>query len=133
MRFDPYLIFDGNCREAFDFYHRAIGGTITTMMTYGESPEPNLRGIGMDDRILHATLDLGGSELLGYDIRPDAYRPTQGFRITLQVASLEEGQRVFAPLAEGGTIKIPLAATFWSKAYGELTDCFGISWMINAA
>jgi PhnB protein len=133
MRFDPYLTFDGNCREAFAFYQCAIGGTITTMMTYGESPAPDVAGPGMADRILHATLDIGGSELLGYDAPTDAFKPPQGFRITLQADTVQEAERIFAGLGAGGTIVIPLAAAFWTKAYGEIIDRFGIHWMVNCA
>ncbi len=133
MRFDPYLIFDGNCREAFDFYHEAIGGTITTMMTYGESPAPDVGGPGMADKILHATLDLGQSELLGYDAPPGRYKPPQGFRITLQLDTTAQAERIFAALSEGGTVSVPLGKAFWTQAYGELIDRFGIHWMVNCA
>lgn len=131
MRFDPYLYFDGNCREAFEFYSRATGGTISTMMTYGESPAAEMGGAAMADKIIHATLAIDGSELLGSDAMPGYYRPPQGFSVTLQIDTPERTDEIFAALSDGGKVTMPLQQTFWTRRFGQLTDRFGIGWMLN--
>jgi PhnB protein len=131
MRFDPYLYFDGNCREAFEFYQRATGGTFATMKTYRESPAAQFGGEAMADKIFHATLEIDGNALLGTDAMPGHYRPPQGFAVALQADTPEMAERVFAALSDGAEIIMPLQETFWTRRYGQLIDRFGISWMLN--
>jgi PhnB protein len=131
MRFDPYLYFDGACREAFEFYQRATGGTLTTMMTYGESPMAAAVGAATADKIIHATLMIDGSALLGSDAMPGRYRPPQGFAVTMQADTPEAAERIFAGLSDGAEIVMPLQETFWTRRFGQLTDRFGIGWMLN--
>lgn len=130
MKLQPYLHFDGDCREAFTFYREVLGGELTTMLTYGEGP-PELAGPEWSDRILHATLLVGGQELLGSDAMPGRHRPPAGFDVTIADVDVDEGQRIFAALAEGGAVTMPMQETFWTNGFGMLTDRFGIGWMIN--
>jgi PhnB protein len=130
MRISIHLWFDGQCEAAFRFYHRLLGGEITTMMKYGDSPladtvEPRWR-----DRILHATLRLGEQELLGADVMPKDYARPQGFYALLSLPGLAEAKRVFDALADGGSIHMPLQKTFWSEGFGVVTDRFDVPWEI---
>lgn len=130
VRIAIHLWFDGQCEAAFGFYHRLLGGELTTMMKYGDSPlagtvEPRWR-----DRILHATLRLGDQELLGADVMPKDYARPQGFYALLSLRGLAEAQRVFDALADGGKIGMPLQKTFWSEGFGVVTDRFGVPWEI---
>jgi PhnB protein len=132
-RINPHLSFDGRCREAFVAYQHILGGSLATMLTYGESPlaatvDPRWHG-----RILHATLDLDGAELTGADVLPQDYRPPQGFSVLLGFSGVERGARVFAALAEGGEVHMPFQPTFWSPGFGVLVDRFGTPWEINCA
>lgn len=133
MKISPHLCFDGQCEEAFTTYREILGGTIGTMMRYGDSPmardvSPDLHG-----RIVHASLVTDNVELAGVDMLPDAYKKPQGFFVILSVADVAEAKRIFDALAAGGDIQMPFAATFWSQGFGVLADRFGIPWEINCA
>ena len=133
MQISIHLHFDGQCEVAFRFYQRLLGGEITTMMKYGDSPladtvEPRWR-----DRILHATLKLGDQELLGADVMPKDYARPQGFSVLLSLGGLAEAKRVFDALADGGRIHMPFQKTFWSEGFGVVTDRFGAPWEIASS
>jgi PhnB protein len=130
MKLQPYLHFAGDCREAFSFYQEVLGGDLRTMVTYADGP-PGLAGPEWADKILHATLLIDEQELLGSDAEPERYQPPAGFDVTIAQVDVGEGKRIFAALAEGGAVTMPLQETFWTKGFGMLTDRFGIRWMIN--
>lgn len=130
MRISIHLWFDGQCEVAFGCYHRLLGGQITTMLRYGDSPLADTVEPRWHDRILHATLRLGDQELLGADVMPEVYARPRGFSALLSLQGLAEAKRVFDALAEGGSIQMPLQRTFWSEGFGVLTDRFGVPWEI---
>jgi PhnB protein len=146
--FDTYLSFEGNCREAFTFYAELLGGRITAMLPFGDAP-----GCGgaspAPDAIMHGCLELQGRRLMGADrgrssaaegrkpeaatdATPDSpYRGVRGAQVVLNVPDAAEAERVYAALAEGGRIEMPLQETFWATRYGILVDRFGVPWMVN--
>lgn len=132
MQFQTYLTFDGNCRAAFEAYAALFGGSLPTMLTYGDGAN-GLGGPEWAPRIFHATLKVGEQELLGSDAMPGQFEPMRGFRITLALESATDARRLFDTLAVDGAIRMPLQETFWSPAFGEVTDRFGVPWMINCA
>jgi PhnB protein len=132
MRLSPHLCFDGQCREAMQFYQESLGGTLQTMLTYGDSPMASQVESRWHDRIVHATLVMNEIELTGVDMLPGSYQRPQGFFLTLTVAGLVRASEVFAALGKGGAITLPFEKTFWSPGFGVLTDRFGIPWEINA-
>jgi PhnB protein len=125
MRITPHLTFSGRCREAFEHYRIVLGGDLR-LVTYGDSPLP-----GPPDWIVHATLDLGQQSLAGADVPADPYQAPRGFFVLLTPDSAEDGRRIFDALADGGEVRMPLAPTFWSPAFGVLVDRFGIPWEIS--
>ncbi|MBK1688515.1 VOC family protein [Rubrivivax gelatinosus] len=138
----PYLSFPGNTREVFAFYARALGASIEAMMTHGEMPpppddQPAPEGCGFApppvDAILHACLLLpGGARLMAGDAPPDMpFDGVKGVMLALQYDSVAEAERVFAALADGGSITMPLAPTFWARSFGMLTDRHGVTWAVN--
>jgi PhnB protein len=132
MKLNPCLTFNGQCEAAFKFYEQALGGTIQTKMTWGESPMAEHVPAEWRDRIIHATLIVGGTELMGGDAPPDRYEgQPRSFAVTIQVKDPAEAERVFNALAEKGTVTMPIQQTFWSSRFGMLIDEFGIPWMIN--
>ena len=133
VRISTHLIFDGQCREAFVAYQRILGGTLATLMTFGESPLAASVDPKWHARIIHATLDLDGAELNGADVLPHDYRQPQGFSVILNLHHVEDARRVFAELAEGGKVNMPFQPTFWSPGYGVLVDRFGTPWEVNCA
>jgi PhnB protein len=131
MRINPHRSFNGQCREAFKFYEKHLGGKITLMMTWGESPIGTRASPDQSDKILHASLTVGQDVLAGADAPPGHFRQPQGFAVTLDIAEAAEADRVFAALAEGGTVQMPMQETFWALRFGMLIDRFGTPWMIN--
>ncbi len=131
MSCNPYLFFDGTCAEAFRFYATVLHTTIDMMMTHGESPMAAQSPPGMADRVMHARLTYDGTMLMGSDSMPGMNKAMQGFAVSLQPTDVAEAERLFAALAEGGEIRMPIAETFWAKRFGMVTDRFGTPWMIN--
>jgi PhnB protein len=130
MRLSPHLTFPGTCEEAFRFYATLLGGRIT-MQTYGASPGAEKLTPEWRAKVVHATLTLGDKELLGADVRPEEYEKPAGFFLLLPVAGLENTQRVFDALAQGGLVKMPMQRTFWSPAFGVVVDRFGVPWEVT--
>lgn len=131
MQLNPSLSFDGNCEAAFKFYEKCIGAKIQTIMTWGNSPMADQVPAEMHDKIIHSTLVVGDGALLGSDTPPGRYEKPQGCSITIQLEDASEGERIFNELAEGGTIQMPFAATFWATGFGMCVDKFGVPWMVN--
>jgi PhnB protein len=128
MKLCTYLNFPGNCREAFGFYEKHLGGKIVMMMTHGQNPEPGRLGPEFKDTILHGRIDLGNSMILGADI-PGA-EPMRSAYLTFFPGSTPEAERIYAALSDGGEIFMPLAETFFAFRFGMLRDKFGANWMI---
>jgi len=129
----PHLHFKGNCREAFEFYAKTLGGRIAFAMTYGESPARGQMPVEVRDQIIHAQLEIGSQYLLGCDAPGDRYQAPQGFNVMAAVEQPAEAERVFTLLAEHGAITMPVQETFWAQRFGMCTDRFGIPWMVNCA
>jgi PhnB protein len=131
----PYLFFNGNCEQAVEFYRKAIGAEVDMMMRFKDSPEPPPPGTvppGSENKIMHASFRVGGSTIMASDGCSSDKPSFQGFSLSLSVASESEADRLFAGLADGGQVQMPLGKTFWSPRFGMVTDRFGIGWMINA-
>ena len=131
MKLNPHLTFGGQCQSAFKFYERCIGGRIVTMLTWGDSPMAKQAPPQWRDKILHATLTVGDSVLTGADVVPEEYQQPKGFFVQLGLDDPGDAERIFAALAEEGTVQMPIQKTFWAIRYGVLVDQFGIPWEIN--
>lgn len=131
MQLNPHLHFNGHCEEAFTFYQQCLGGNIQTMMTYGDSPMADQTPPDWRDKIIHATLMVGETALMGADVPRDQYETPRGFSVTIQLNEPAEAERIFRELSESGTVTMPLVQTFWAARFGMVVDRFGIPWMIN--
>ena len=131
MKLNPYLSFDGTCREAFEFYEKALGGRITFIQNIGESEMAKSMPAETHGRVMHATLQIGDQVLQGADA-PGVFTEPAGFSVALHFDEAAEGQRVFNKLADGATVQMPFQPTFWAKGFGMLIDRFGTPWMVNA-
>lgn len=133
MKLHTYLNFGGNCREAFEFYEKHLGGRITGMMTFGEMPGGTPPGSAPEpkDAIMHARMTLGQTEIMASDAPNGRYQPMRSAYLSLSLDSVEDAERVYALLSEGAEIFMPLAPTFFSPRFAMLRDRFGVSWMIN--
>ncbi len=126
-----YLSFDGNCAEAFDLYAAVFGGEPGLRMTYGQSPMADELPAGAAGRVMHTSMTIGGVELMGADLHPGRpYQRPQGMNVMVDLDSAERVGAAFARLAEGGQVTMPVTATFWSPAFGMVTDRFGTPWML---
>lgn len=132
MHISPHLCFDGQCRTAFAAYQQILGGTIQTMLTYGESPMAAKVEAEWHNRILHATLQFDDMELTGVDLLPRDYRKPQGFFVTLTVEGAARANRIFSSLAEGGEVRLAFQPTFWSPGFGVVVDRFAVPWEISS-
>jgi PhnB protein len=131
LQLNTYLFFDGNCADAMRFYERTLGGKLQ-LMTHGDSPMAAQTPPGSADRIMHARLELDGRLLMASDwMVGQPYEGMKGFSLSLIYSTVAEAQRMFAALAEGGQITMPIAKTFWAEAFGMLVDRFGTRWMVN--
>lgn len=131
----PYLFFGGRCAEALEFYRVAVGAQVDFLMHYKDSPEappPGRLPPGFEDKVMHASVRIGGSPLMASDgCEPGA--KFVGFSLAFTAPTVEEADQAFAALAQGGQVTMPLTKTFWSARFGMLTDKFGVDWMVSVA
>lgn len=128
----PYLFFGGRCEEALEFYKQALGAQIGTVLRFNQSPEPVPEGLlkpGFETKIMHSQFTLGNTTIMASD-GCGQQAPFTAFSLTLTLPSLDAAERIFKALAEGGKINMPLGSTFWSPCYGQVSDKFGVEWMV---
>jgi uncharacterized glyoxalase superfamily protein PhnB len=128
-----YLFFGGRCDEALEFYKKAIGAEIGMVMRFNESPEPMPPGMlaeGFEKKVMHSEFKVGEMTLMASDGCGEGGK-FEGFRLALIVPTEAEADKAFNGLAsEGGKVDMPLTPTFWSPRYGQVTDKFGLGWMV---
>jgi PhnB protein len=132
MKLNPYLSFDGRCRDAFEFYEKALSGKISFIQTYGESPMASSMPPEAHGRVMHVTLQIGDQVLQGADAPSGQSTRPAGFCVALHFDDIVAGQRVFDALAQSGMVQMPFQETFWAKGFGMLIDQFGTPWIVNA-
>jgi PhnB protein len=133
MLIQPYLMFDGRCEEAIQFYKTALGAEPLMLLRYSEIPDappPGMVAPGSENKICHASFRIGDSTVMASDGGCHGKATFQGFTLNLSVASEAEADRAFAALASGGQVQMPLGKTFFSPRFGMVQDKFGVSWMI---
>ena len=135
-RINPYLIFNGQCEEAMNFYKSVFGGEFSDFNRYGDMPssEENQIPDHQKNRIMHITFPISAETVLMASDAHPLYPPVDfGHNISLSVGvdSKDRATQIFNGLAEGGKITMPISDTFWGAYFGMLIDRFGISWMIN--
>jgi len=130
MRLNTYLNYGGNCAEAFKFYEEHLGGKIGMMMKYGDMPDPSKVIPGMENAVLHATITIGETLIMASDVPPDRWKPMRSAYLALNLASDADAERLFALLAHGGEVFMPMQETFFASRFAQLRDKFGTSWML---
>jgi PhnB protein len=108
MQVRPYLFFDGRCEEAIEFYKKALGAKVATLMRYKDGPEPSMCPPGSENKVIHASFRIGDT-------------------------SVAEAEKLFAALGDGGQVQMPLTKAFFSSRFGMVADRFGVGWMIIVA
>ena len=133
MQVQPYLFFDGRCEEAIEFYKSALGAKVEMLLRFKESPDrppPGMVPPGSEDKVMHTCLRIGDTAVMASDGRCQGKPSFSGFSLSLTARDEGEADRLFAALADGGEVQMPLAKTFFSPRFGMVADRFGVSWMI---
>jgi PhnB protein len=127
MKLYTQLNFGGNCAEAFRFYEKHLGGSITMMMTQKEMPNPPA---GAGDAVIHARMDIGDTVLIGNDVPEEHFKKMRSAYLYLALDSTKEAERAYRLLSEEGEVFMPLEETFFASRFAMLRDRFGVSWSI---
>ena len=127
-----YLFFSGNCDQALDYYQQHLGARVSLLLRFHECPDPLPEGMlapGFENKVMHCEFKVGDMTIFASDGcgEQEAF---SGFSMALTLNSEEDVRRVFNALADGGTVRMPLEKTFWSPLYGQVTDKFGVGWMV---
>lgn len=130
MRVESYLFFDGRCDEALEFYRGALGAEVTMLMRFKESPDPKMTPPEMGDKVMHASFRVGDTTILASDGECLGKQKFDGFALSIYASNEAEADRLFAALADGGKVQMPLSKTFFSPRFGMLSDRFGVHWMV---
>ena len=132
---NPYIYFDGNCEEAFNFYEAVFRKKISHMSKYGDVPKSDKNLFQeSDEKIMHVTLPISNETMLNGSDNSLAYKEMIGYKsfsLIIHVDSKEEVDRIFEKLSENGQIKVHAGLTFWGAYYGQCIDQFGINWKIT--
>jgi len=127
MRLDVYVNYRGRCEEAFRWYERHLGGRITSLARHGDVPGPAVPA-DLTGKVLHARIEIGGTVLMGADVAHA--EPMRSAYLALTVDAEAEAERVYALLADGGEVFMPLARTPFANRFAMLRDRFGTSWLL---
>jgi PhnB protein len=121
------LNFPGTCEEAFRFYEKHLGGTITMMMRQDEAPGAPANAT---KAVIHARMDIAGTVLIGNDVPASIFQKMRSVYLYLALDSAGDAERVHTVLSEGGEVFMPLEETFFASRFSMLRDRFGVSWSI---
>ncbi len=139
MKLNPYLNFDGQCEEAFNFYKKVFQTEFVenNVMKFGDLPPSEDMPPLPDEfknRVMHVAIKVGDETLMGSDTMPGMGKPfSKGINsyISVHPDSREEADRIFNELSEGGEVEMPMQDQFWGDYYGSFIDKFGTPWMVN--
>ena len=128
---NPYLSFNGKCREAMTFYQQCLGGELT-LQTVRDTPFQGQCADAMKDQIMHSTLVKGDLLLMGSDmVGPEGFVKGNDIALSVNCNSEDEIKTYFDKLSQNGKIIDPLKEQFWGATFGLLTDKYGVRWMFN--
>jgi PhnB protein len=133
MQLEPYIIFDGRCEEALNFYVTALGGEIRSLMRYESAPVEGVTAEG--NKVMHAVFAAGAVVFMASDSGSTTGETGNAgggmVHLSLDFPTAEDLERVFAALSENASVTMPVQDTFWGARFGMLTDQFGVKWMFN--
>jgi PhnB protein len=131
MLVEPYLMFEGRTEEALEFYKSALGAEVKAMMRFKDVPgAKDHTPPGAENKVMHSLFKIGEATLMASDGFCSGKTDFKGISLALTARDDDEARRVFAALADGGNIKMPLTKTFFSSLYGLVSDRFGVDWMV---
>jgi PhnB protein len=130
MSVQPYLFFNGRCEEAIEFYRKALGAEVMMLLRFKQSPDQSMVKPETAEKIMHARLRIGDAAVLVSDGMCSGEQKFEGFSLSLTVNTVEDADRRFNALADGGQVRMPLDKTFFSPRFGMVVDKFGVGWMV---
>ncbi|MBK8552180.1 MAG: VOC family protein [Ignavibacteria bacterium] len=132
---NPYLNFNGNTEEAFNFYKSVFGGEFSALMRFKDTSHGDKLSAEEKERIMHVSLPIGETAILmatdGLESMGRKFINGDNFSITIGTDSREEADRIFKELSAGGKVEMPMEDVFWGDYFGMFTDKFGIQWMVS--
>jgi PhnB protein len=131
MDVNPYLMFNGRCEEALEFYKRAVAASDVHLIRFREAPPGASMPGAQPDQVMHASFRIGDSTILASDGPGQPGARFEGISLSINTGSDAEAKKIFDALAQGGQVRMPLAKTFWTSGFGMLVDKFGVSWMVS--
>src|SRR5215207_2550386 len=131
MEVNAYVMYNGDCAEAFKFYERELDGKIAALSTFAGSPAAEHVPAEFGDKVLHASMTIGNTRLMASDAPPGQYQKPQGISVAVGLKDAARGEQIFNALAENGHVIMPYQKTFWAAGFGMCVDRFGIPWMVN--
>ncbi len=128
-----YLFFEGRCEEALKFYEQAVGAKIGAVMKYKDSPDPDTAKYvpaANLDKVMHSFFMIGNTEIMASDGYAKGQPKFEGFALSIFGKDEAEVKKLFEALGAGGKVTQPIIKTFFSPAFGMVTDKFGVQWMV---
>ena len=126
---NPYLTFNGNCREAMEFYRTVLGGDLK-VNTFGEFGGD----AAIADKVMHAMLMGGKGTLMASDTGPGmSFHPGNTMTISVSGAAGDGLEDVWAKVSDGGQVHVPFEKQMWGDVFGQCVDKFGVPWMVNVS
>ncbi len=129
MKVEAYLMMDGRADEAIEFYKKAVGATVKMLLRFKDAPEGTCKP-GSENKVMHGHMMIGETGVMISDGYCNGAPKFEGFTLTITAKTDAEMEKLFAALAEGGKVNVPLAKTFFSSRFGMLADKFGVHWTI---
>lgn len=137
MQVQPYLIFEGRCEEALNFYKNTLGAELVALLRYKDAPpdanNSEMCGSMDPEKVMHACVRFGDSIVMASDGMSSGKPKFEGIMLTLSVESPQEAETLFAKVSEGGAIVMPMTKTFFAERFGMATDQFGVLWQVLGA
>ena len=131
MKVYAYVQFRGRCAEAVAFYQEHLGASAIEAMPFRGSPAGAMVPEEWQDKVLHVSMMIGDSVLMGSDGMPgQTVAAMQGCSLALSTDSVVQAERIFGALAQGGTVTMAFGPSFFAERFGMVTDQFGVSWMV---
>lgn len=135
LTINPYINFNGNAEEAFNFYKSVFGGEFTNIARFGEMENPGFE-VPEDEKnkVMHIGLPIGGNVLMGNDVPSFMGKTNERenrSKISVNVTTKEEADRIFSGLSAGGEVEFPMGDSPWGSYFGAFRDKYGIEWMVD--
>ncbi|MBK7651876.1 MAG: VOC family protein [Flammeovirgaceae bacterium] len=130
---NPYINFNGNTEEAFNFYKSVFGGEFAMIMRFGDMPNPNIPE-SENNKIMHIALPIGKNILMGNDVPEFMGRVNENenrSKISISAESKEEADKLYKGLSAGGQIEMPIGDSPWGTYFAMFRDKYGIEWMVD--